>query len=215
LSETSTASEIFTAFRKAASSQTLYSQNLKDIKALLVTKHGFQLSADDLKGIDFVYSNWFRYGPDIRYELTGGGSGAFPTYAELMMSSDNEGVNRSYLASEESFRFLKDMESRNMIVPVVGNFGGPKAIRAVATWLKQKETAVSVFYTSNVEQYLRQDGIWGNFCSSAATLPIGAKSVFLRTLRAGFSGQPAVVGANGNFNLELAPMSRDLANCGR
>ena len=102
-----------------------------------------------------------------------------------------------------------------MIVPVVGNFGGPKAIRAVATYLKQKETPVSVFYTSNVEQYLRDDRIWGNFCASAATLPIDAKSIFLRTLRAGFSGQPTVVGANGNFNLELAPMSRDLANCGR
>src|SRR5262245_28253871 len=90
LSAASTANEIFTAFRKAAPSQALYNQNLKDIKALLVTKHGFQLSADDLKGIDYVYSNWFRYGPDIRYELTGGGGGAnFPTYAELMMGSDN------------------------------------------------------------------------------------------------------------------------------
>jgi len=215
LSAASTANEIFTAFVKAAPSQALYNQNLKDIKALLVTKHGFQLSADDLKGIDFVYSNWFRYGPDIRYQLTGGGGANFPTYAELMMGSDNEGQNRSYLASEDAFRFLKDMESRNMIVPVVGNFGGPKAIRAVATYLKQKETPVSVFYTSNVEQYLRDDRIWGNFCASAATLPIDAKSIFLRTLRAGFSGQPTVVGANGNFNLELAPMSRDLANCGR
>src|SRR4029079_1438199 len=113
LSAASTAKDIFTAFQKAAPSQALYNQNLKDIKALLVTKHGFQLSADDLKGIDFVYSNWFRYGPDIRYQLNAGSGGSFPSYAELMMGSDNEGVNRSYLASEDTFRLLKDMESRN------------------------------------------------------------------------------------------------------
>jgi hypothetical protein len=207
--------EIFAAYRKVAPSKALYEQNLKEIKATLTTKHGFQLSKGDLDGIDFVYSSWFRYGPEIRYELNGGGGGNFPTYSDLMTSTDGEGQNRSYLATEDSFRFLKDMHSRNMIVPVVGNFGGPKAIRAVAAYLKQHETPVSVFYTSNVEQYLRQDRIWGNFCASAATLPMDAKSLFLRTLRAGFASQPVVVGANGNFNLELASMTRDLANCGR
>jgi len=216
LSASSTAAEIFTAYRKTPSSQALYNQNLKDIKTSLITKHGFQLSSGDLTAIDFIYNSWFKFGPDIRYELNGGGGGPnFPTYAELMTSSDSEGHNRSYLASEDSFRFIKDLEMRNMIVPVVGNFGGPKAIRSVASYLKQKEAAVSVFYVSNVEQYLRQDGIWTNFCASAATLPIDDRSVFIRTLRAGFAGQPTVVGANGNFNLEISPMKRDVANCRR
>jgi hypothetical protein len=213
LTATSTPNEIFTAFRKAPPSKALYDQNLKEIKAALQTKHGFPLSNDDLKGIDFVYSNWFQYGPDIRYELTTGGGGNFPTYAELMMGSDNAGRNRSYLASEDNFRIVKDLQTRNMIVPAVGNFGGPKAIRAVAAWLKQKETIVSTFYTSNVEQYLRQDGIFGNFCASTSTLPLDAKSVFVRSARAGFAGQPEVVGAGGNFNLEVKPMKPDLVSC--
>jgi len=210
---TSTPAEIFAAFRKAAPSKALYEQNLKEIKAALQTKHSFPLSKGDLEGIDFVYSNWFKYGPDIRYELIGGGGGNFPTYAELMMGSDGAGRNRSYLASEDTFRTVKDLQTRNMIVPVVGNFGGPKAIRAVAAWLKQKETIVSTFYTSNVEQYLRQDGIFGNFCASSSTLPLDAKSVFVRSARAGFAGQAEVVGAGGNFNLEVKPMKSDLASC--
>jgi len=213
LTTASTAAEIFTAFRKAAPSRALYEQNLKEIKSVLQTKHAFPLSRVDLDAIDFVYRNWFEHGPDIRYELTGGGGGSFPTYAELMMGSDGAGRNRSYLASEDSFRIVKDLQTRNMIVPVVGNFGGPKAIRAVAAWLKQKETIVSTFYTSNVEQYLRQDGIFGNFCVSASTLPLDAKSVFVRSARAGFAGQPEVVGAGGNFNLEVKPMKPDLASC--
>jgi len=213
LTVTSTPVEIFTAYQRAVPSQVLYNQNLKDIKAALQTKHGFPLSADDLKGIDFVYGEWFRQGPDIRYQLTGGGGGSFPTYSELMMGTDNTGKNRSYLATEEAFRFVKDLQTRNMIIPVVGNFGGPKAIRAVAAYLKQKETVISTFYTSNVEQYLRQDGIFGSFCASSATLPMDAKSVFVRSARAGFAGQAEVVGAGGNFILEVKPMRPDLASC--
>src|SRR5215813_6410860 len=41
LTTASTVAEIFGAYRKAAPSQTLYNQNLKDIKAALITKHGF------------------------------------------------------------------------------------------------------------------------------------------------------------------------------
>ena len=215
LTTTSTASEIFSAFRRAAPSQTLYDQNLKDIKATLQMKHGFALSNEDLQGIDFVYRSWYRGGPDIRYQVTTGGGpspDSFPSYAELMMGTDSEGKNRSYLASEESFRFVKDLQTRNMIVPVVGNFGGPKAIRAVAAWLKQKDAIVSVFYTSNVEQYLKEDRIWGNFCASSATLPLDASSLFLRTERDGFANQRQV-NANGNFVLGLSPVKADVANC--
>jgi hypothetical protein len=216
LTATSTADEIFAAFGRATPSQALYTQNLRDIKAALQTRHGFPLSKADLDGIDFVYSNWFRHGPQIRYEVTTGGATAyFPTYAELMTGNDGAGRNRSYLSNEDTFGIVKDLHTRNMIVPVVGNFGGPKAIRAVATYLKQKGTIVSTFYTSNVEQYLRQSNIYTNFCASAATLPIDDKSVFLRTIREGFAEQPLVVGANGNFALEVKPMKADIAVCAR
>ncbi len=56
------------------------------------------------------------------------GRGGFPTYAELMTAGDGAGKNRSYLETEDAFRFVKDLHSRNLIIPVVGNFGGPKAL---------------------------------------------------------------------------------------
>jgi hypothetical protein len=43
-----------------------------------------------------------------------------------------------------------------MIVPVVGNFGGPKAVRAITAYLKLKETPV--FFTSAVNS-TSTDGI--------------------------------------------------------
>ena len=118
----STPAEIFAAYAKVAPSQALYDQNLKDIKAHLTMRRGMKLSPGDMQGIDFVYSSWFKYGPDIHYELNGGGPGLrlrgrndnFPTYADLMMATDDQGKSRSYLATEEAFKFVKDLETRNL-----------------------------------------------------------------------------------------------------
>ena len=105
---------------------------------------------------------------------------------------------------------MKDLQTRNLIVPVVGNFGGPKALRAVGGYLKSKGAVVSTFYVSNVEQYLHQDGIWNAFCASAATLPIDRTSTFIRSERGGFGGQGR---GGGGFALALAPIQQDLAAC--
>jgi hypothetical protein len=98
-----------------------------------------------------------------------------------MTAPDGSGVGRSYLASEESFLFLKDLESRNLLVPVVGNFGGPKAIRAVGKYVRDRGATVTAFYLSNVEQYLTQDGLWSTFCANVATLPLDDASTFIRS----------------------------------
>ena len=100
-----------------------------------------------------------------------------------MTSTDLDGMARSFLATEENFRVMKDLETKNLLVPVVGNFGGPKAIRAVGQYLKERGGTVSVFYLSNVEQYLRQDGIWNDFCSNVASLPLEPSSTFIRSVR--------------------------------
>jgi hypothetical protein len=123
LAPSPSASAIFAAYEKAAPSPELYERNLAAVWAHLTTKHGFALSPDDKRGLAFVYDAWFKQGPDIHYELTNGGfggrggPGGFPTYADLMTSTDGEGRNRSYLASEASFAFVKDLETRNMVVP--------------------------------------------------------------------------------------------------
>jgi hypothetical protein len=94
-----------------------------------------------------------------------------------------QGLARGYLANDENFAFIKSLETRNMLVPVVGNFGGPKAIRAVARYLKDNGATVSAFYLSNVEQYLRQDNIWDSFCGNVASLPLDDASTFIRSVR--------------------------------
>jgi hypothetical protein len=180
----STATDIFGAYWNVTTSEQIFNENLKAIEDQLVKKHGFALSQDDLRGVEYVYHAFYFYGPKIQYSSTGSFGGAFqPNYADLMMATDMAGVTRGYLASEENFQFMKDLETRNLLVPVVGNFGGSKAIRAVGAYLKEKDATVSAFYLSNVEQYLRQDGIWDVFCANVATLPLDETSTFIRSAR--------------------------------
>ena len=216
LTPASTVSNIFTAYALVSSNQTLYTRNLQAIEDQLTKVHGFALASNDFKGIEFVFQAMFSNGPDIHYETTaamgrGRGRGNFVTYSNLMLAGDTNGHLWSYLADEDSFRFLKDFESRNLLVPVIGNFGGPKALRAVASYLKEKHEIVSAFYVSNVEQYLRQDNIWTNFSASAATMPVDQSSVFIRAsrgpigVRAPLGGRARGPGAG--LTLQLDPMA--------
>ena len=65
----------------------------------------------------------------------------------------------------------------------MGDFAGPKAIRAVAEYLKAHEATVTAFYLSNVEQYLfQQEEDWSKFYSNVGTLPLTTESVFIRSI---------------------------------
>lgn len=205
---TSTVEQIFDAVAAAPASDAIYNENLKAIDDHLTKKHGFPLLDDDLKGIEWVYSNFRRFGPFINYGSSGrGGFGNGVTYADLMVATDAEGVYRSYLANEENFNIMKALETKNLIVPVVGNFAGPKAIRAVGKYLKEKDGVVSAFYLSNVEMYLMQDGIWDNFCRNVATLPLDDSSTFIRSLRGGGFG------GGGGLNSDLGSMATEVKGC--
>jgi hypothetical protein len=205
----STAAQIFAAYTQVEPSDDLYQRNLRDIQRQLVSKHAFALTADDLKGVEHVYGAFFQFGPAIQYSSNEGlGSAYQPTYVDLMVATDTSGRTRGYLTSDEAFGFVKELESRNMVVPVVGNFAGPKAIRMVGAYLKQRESSVSVFYLSNVEQYLRLQRTWNTFCANVAALPLDDMSTFVR---AGHGGRVARGTA---MTAELGAITAEVDNCG-
>jgi hypothetical protein len=105
-----------------------------------------------------------------------------------MEQNDNAGVHRSYLATEASYRTLRDIEMRNLVVPLTGDFGGSKAIVTAGAYVREHGAVVTAFYTSNVEQYLFQDGKWFAFVKNVATLPLDSTSTFIRSGRSGGGG---------------------------
>ena len=211
LTEKTTVTAMFQAFRTAAPDDRLFGQNLQTIKDDLIKHRGFQLSNEDLSQIDQIYETVFRGGPGPgRNDLYGGGFARGATYADLMTETDGKGQARSYLATEENFAFVRQMQRENRIVPLVGDFAGPKALRTVGQYLKDHGAAVSVFYTSNVEQYLFQQGDdWSRFFANVATMPLDSSSTFIRSSHMSYdnvSGRPSRVVAGGNFISLLCPM---------
>src|SRR3954462_3306602 len=129
------AEAMLAAFQTMEPDPVAFERNRAEIYAHLQRDHGFGLSRSDLGGIDYVYRAFYSAGPEIRYSF-GRGSGwqPFPTYRDLMTANDGLGMQRSYLASEELYQTLREMEQRNLIVPLVGDFAGPKALRSVARY---------------------------------------------------------------------------------
>ncbi len=189
--------DLFAAFSATPNDEALYERNLASITDRLLKVHALPLPSLDVEGIGHIYRVFFERGAAIRYS---------PSYAELMSATDDAGVYRSYLASESNFTIVRDLEAGNLIVPVVGDFAGPKAIRRIAVYLKAHGLAVGAFYLSNVEQYL-QDGKWTSFCRNVATLPLDASSTFIRST----SGRGSTFGPG--FISSLGPMAAETRNC--
>jgi hypothetical protein len=104
----------------------------------------------------------------------------YPSFKEITLEKDLEGNWGSYLDSEEDFLFVKQLHTKNLIIPVVGDFAGPKALRAIGDYLRELGETVSVFYVSNVEFYLMQNGLFTQYGENVKRLPINEKSVFIR-----------------------------------
>jgi len=76
------------------------------------------------------------------------------------------------------------LQLRNLVVPVVADFGGPSGIRAVGQWLRHRSMTVTAFYVSNVEQYLFRDTGQAaeRFYGNLTALPLDSTSMFIRSV---------------------------------
>jgi hypothetical protein len=202
LGESSTPQQLFDAYSAAKPDSALFRRNLAAIKEHLTKTHAWVMNDSDSKLMDYTYSAFFGGGPELNYNYRPGyasypgGFGGFgmPTYSTLQVATDADGKNWAYLANETNFRWMKDFESKNLLVPVVGDFAGPKAIKAVGKYLKDHGAVVGAFYTSNVEQYLFQDGIADRYYRNVETLPLDAGSTFIRSIGGGYRGFNGVPG---------------------
>jgi hypothetical protein len=179
LDANSSAEALFQAFAEAKPDPQLYAKTLQAIKDRLIREHRFALSADDQKKIEYIFSVFFRGGPRMDY---GFGSTApnpyVPSYHMLAVANDGRGKNWVYLAREESYKRIREMQQKNLIVPLVGDFTGVKAIRTVAQYVKDHGSTISVFYISNVEDYIQAK--WSDYLSNLAALPTDNSTLLVR-----------------------------------
>jgi hypothetical protein len=201
IAATATAEQLFLATLDAPTNDSAYTANLTAILATL-SRRGFTLSAEDREWIRRSYQVFRDAGPAVNYSYqsmpsgVARGTATFPSFAALQASTSVNGVNMAFLASEAAYLRVRDLHQRNMIVPIVGDFAGPSAIRGVGAYLKQYATTVKAFYVSNVEMYLWPPAKgYDRFYQSVATLPLDSTSQFIRTIPGDGSG-PQVVRFN-------------------
>jgi hypothetical protein len=208
LTSKSSAADIFTAFATVDPSERMLNATLASIRNQLTTVRGFPLSSDDLMRIEAIHRVFFLAGTRIQYSPYGSFGGTTqPTYADLMAAGDEAGAMRSFLANDAAFAFIKDMQQRNVLVPLVADFGGPKTLRAIGDYVRRRRAVVSAFYVSNVEEYLQGPAARA-FCANVASLPLADQSVFIRAVR-GDTLNAAVEG----FVNQLAPMLDEAHRC--
>ena len=103
-----------------------------------------------------------------------------PTYRTLLQVKSPSARFGSRLETEADYRFVRDLSRRGRIVPVVGAFAGPHALRAIGGWMRARGLTLSAFYASNVEFYLWRDQSFDRFVANLRELPSGRDAVLIR-----------------------------------
>ena len=181
LSKKSDVEQLLTFLESIPRDPELFKKNLALVELHLRQGHHFPLSAADGKVIRDIYREFFDNQFEIRFRSYGRPMYHFyPSFKEIALEKDLEGNWGNYLNSEEDFRFVKRLQERNLIIPVVGDFAGPKTVRAISTFIREMGETVSVFYVSNVEFYLLQNGVFGQYGENLKLLPFDDRSLLIR-----------------------------------
>ena len=166
------------AFRAAAPDATLRDAGIARTKAVLDRLAVVRAAGDD-KAILRIHEAFAKHGLAIAYTMLNNGR-KYPTLGESLSARDADGKPASFLASEEIYARVRRLVLENRVVPVVGDFGGKHALRAVAEDMRARDVPLGVFYTSNVEQYLFEQKTYGAFVDSVRAMPRDDESLIVR-----------------------------------
>jgi len=175
LREDASVDELVRYFEAAEPSTAFHHRNQGRIRLFLTRACRLGLSEQDLQILEKTHRAFFTRGLAIKYDYI-----PVPTYGEFLVETDLDGKKGNFLNSAQEFRYLKRLHEENRIVPVVGDFAGSRALRELGKVLRERGESVTVFYTSNVEQYLVRNQTWGQFLENVEQLPLDERSVFIR-----------------------------------
>jgi hypothetical protein len=169
---------LFLRYRGLPASAGLLAETTALVHDRLLSARRFPLTRSDLDWIGRALRAFHDQGPEIHFQGPRSADSVRPSYRQLMTARDTGGLSRSYLATEDGFSFLKDLHSRNMIVPLVGDFSGPSAIVRTGEYIREHRDALHAFYASNVRVYLSKQQIQA-FCRNLASLPVSSGAWYI------------------------------------
>jgi len=144
---------------------------------------GVPISADERRTIDRFHRGFISAGLDLRFQSAGQPPRSYyPTYRDLLLDKDSTGRQANVLATEEAFQFVRTLQTRDLLIPVVGDIAGSSALAAVGRLVAEKHERLSAFYTSNVEFYLFRSGTFPRFVGNLSAIPHSDRTVIIRSI---------------------------------
>jgi hypothetical protein len=177
------AADLMAYIGKITATDQAFAANLAEIKKVIQEDFQISLSDQDRQSLEYIYKSFRENGLDIAFRLDASYYGGyFPSLKDLALQTDLNGKTGNFLAGAEDYNFVRSMHKKNLIIPIVGDFSGAKALSAVGEYLRKNGLTVTSFYTSNVEQYLFDSAVFDGFAKNVRKLPIDDKSVFIRAV---------------------------------
>jgi hypothetical protein len=166
---------------------------------------GVPLSQEDLETISRYHQEFIDAGLELRFtSLNRPPRFYYPTLRQLILEKDLDGRQLNFLAHEADFQTVKQLQEKNLIIPVTGDLAGEHALVAIGRDIASRGEHVSAFYVSNVEFYLMRQGSFDEFAKHAAELPRDSHSAIIRSLFGGMYRVDHPQTVPGYFSTQLA-----------
>jgi hypothetical protein len=175
--------EALVDYLDAAARDSVFAARSRHLVDSAMATFGIPVSPEDRQNIDRFHRAFMRSGLSLRFQSFGRRPQLYyPTYRDLLLERDREGRRVNYLASEADFQFVKDLQERDRVIPLIGDLAGPHALVAIGAYVEQRGGWISAFYTSNVEFYLFRAGTFARFVDNVRGLPMQERSVIIRSV---------------------------------
>lgn len=144
---------------------------------------GLPLAATDVETIARFHGAFIDNGLGLRFTSHGRAPlSYYPTFRMLLQAADRDGQRWSFVATDDAYQFVRGLQAKDAIVPVVGDLAGRHALRAIGASLRADGIAVSGFYASNVEDYLFRRDRFVPFIDNLRTLPRRPGAMVIRSV---------------------------------
>jgi hypothetical protein len=157
-------------------------EGIRDNLRARITGLGFHLEARDWDFIQKMEEAFFRENFALRFtSFRRHWQRRYPNLREVLLEKDLRGRQRHFLNSEAEYRYLRQMQMENRIVPVTGDMAGTTAMKAIGDYVRKAGKTVTTFYVSNVEYYLFRSRTFRGYLDNVRSLPITPDTLFIRS----------------------------------
>jgi len=169
------------ALAPALPSAEVFAGNLQAVYRHIEGPLQFTLQTQDRADIRAISRTFFEEQAEIRFRSFRRPWAVYhPTYRTLLLTRSPSGRFGYFLDTPEDYGIVRDLARAQRIIPVVGDFAGPHALRAIGRWVHERGLTVSAFYTSNVEFYLLRNDAFERFIANVRELPTKPDSLLIR-----------------------------------